>query len=204
MKYFVVSLHRCGTHSTAAYLEELGIRTRHWPVDHDGVDLQEMVRDRETDLAHVTNVLAPVIDSYQAVADVPIPALYRELFARYPDAKFLLLHRDAGDWVQSVRWKLRRGVFQPYVRTLYWTYFPSRPQRIQELSDAELVWMHGQHMAEVTAFFSQVAPDQLGVFDLYAPDTGPRLAAFLGARSTRLFPRVLPRRRDGEPAPGNR
>ena len=44
MKYFVVSLHRCGTHSTASYLEELGIRTRHWPVDHEGVDLQEMVR----------------------------------------------------------------------------------------------------------------------------------------------------------------
>ncbi len=72
-----------------------------------------MVRGRETDLAHVTDVLAPVIDSYQAVADVPIPALYRALLARYPEAKFLLLHRDASDWVQSVRWKLRGATSSP-------------------------------------------------------------------------------------------
>ena len=198
MKYFVVSLHRCGTHSTASFLDGLGIPTRHWPVDHDGVDLQEMVRGRETDLAHVTKVLEPVIDRYQAVADVPIPVLYRELFARYAEAKFLLLYRDASDWLQSVRWKLRRGDFKPYVRTVYWTYFPWKPQRIDELTDAELTWMHGQHVADVKAFFRRVAPDKLGVFDLYATDTSQRVAALLGVESARPFPHLFPRRR-GEP-----
>jgi hypothetical protein len=197
MKCFVVSLHRCGTRSTAAFLADLGMRTRHWAVEHDGVDLQERIRGRETDIAHVTTVLEPVIESCDAVADVPIPVLYRELFARYPNAKFLLLYRDPSDWIQSVRWKLRRGDFQPYVRTQYWTYFERRPDRIGELTDAELAWMHERHRAEVTDYFSRVAPDQLGVFDLYAPDTSQQIASFLGVESVRPFPHLYPRRRDG-------
>jgi Sulfotransferase domain len=195
MKCFVVSLHRCGTRSTAAFLNELGIRTRHWPVEHGGVDLQEMIRGRETDAAYVTTVLEPVIESYDAVADVPIPVLYRELFARYPEAKFLLLYRDPFDWIQSVRWKLRRGDFQPYVRVQYWTYFPRHPERIGDLTDEELVWMHGQHRNEVLAYFGRVAPDQLGVFDLDASDTSQRVASFLGVESARPFPHHHSRRR---------
>jgi hypothetical protein len=145
----------------------------------------------------VTTVLEPVIDSHDAVADVPIPVLYRELFARYPDSKFLLLYRDPSDWIQSVRWKLRRGDFQPYVRTQYWTYFGRRPDRIDELTDAELAWMHAHHRTEVTAYFSRVAPQQLGVFDLHASDTSQRIASFLGVESARPFPHLNLRRRDG-------
>ncbi|MGH7339429.1 MAG: sulfotransferase, partial [Candidatus Rokuibacteriota bacterium] len=140
MKCFVLSLHRAGTRTTAAYLEALGVRTRHWPVDHDGADLQAKVLGHETDLEHVTSVLGPVLDRYDAVADVPIPVLYRQLLARYPEAKFLLLYRHAFDWLRSVRWKLRRGDFRPYVRTVYWTYFDHRPARVAELSDADLLW----------------------------------------------------------------
>lgn len=197
-KCFVVSLHRCGTRSTAKFLNELGIRTRHWAIEHDGVNLEEMVRGRETDLAYVADVLAPVIDSYQAVADVPVPALYRELFARYEDAKFLLVYRDPVDWVGSVRWKLRRGDFRPYVRTLYWKYFDWKPERIADLTDEQLIGMHDQHRSDVEAFFRDVAPDRLGVFDLYAPDTNERIAAFLGVESTLAFPHVLSARRFAE------
>lgn len=196
MKCFVVSLHRCGTHSTASFLNDLGIRTRHWAVEHDGVNLEEMVRGRETDLGFVADVLAPVIESYQAVADVPIPALYRELFARYPDARFLLLHREPSDWLRSVRWKLRRADFRPYVRTVYWQYFDWRPERIGDITDEQLIWMHGKHLADVRGFFDRVAPDKLGDFDLYAPDTGERMAAFLGLESARALPHLFPRRRD--------
>jgi hypothetical protein len=162
-------------------------------VDHDGVDLQAKVLGHETDLEHVTRVLAPILDCYDAVADVPMPVLYRQLLARYPEAKFLLLHRHAFEWLRSVRWKLRLGEFQPYVRTVYWTYFDRRPRRVEELSDADLLWMHGQHLADVLAFFRRAGPGRLGVFDLHARDTGPRIAAFLGIESQQPFPHLFPR-----------
>jgi hypothetical protein len=205
VKCFVLSLHRSGTRSTAAYLEALGVRTRHWPIEHEGVNLQDQIVGRETDLEHVAAALAPVLDSYDAVADVPIPVLYRQLLARYPEAKFLLLYRHAFDWLRSVRWKLRQRDFAPYVRTVYWTYFDRRPARIDELSDADLLWLHGRHLADVIEFFGQAGPEQLGVFDLYAPDSGPRLAAFLGIESRRPLPHLFPRpggNADSEQPPG--
>ena len=114
----------------------------------------------------MTDVLAPVIDSYQAVADVPIPALYRELFARYPEANSCssTATRPTGS---NRRLEAPPGDFQPYVKTVHWTT-SAEPRRLRN-SDAELVWMHGQHTTEVTAFFREVAPDKLGVFDLYVP-----------------------------------
>ena len=195
MKCFVISLHRCGTRSTASHLEALGFKTRHWPIDHEGTNLEQQIVGRETDLAHVADVLAPVLESYEAVADVPVPVLYRELVARYPEAKFLLVYRNAFDWAHSVRWKLRDADFAPYVRTVYWTYLDWRPRRIEQISDAQLIWMHGRHTADVIGFFQQAAPHKLGVFDLYASDTGQKIAGFLGIDSNRSLPHLFPRPR---------
>jgi hypothetical protein len=48
------------------------------------VRLESKIEGRETDLAHVVNVIAPVIRKNDAMTDVPILTLYRELDVRYP------------------------------------------------------------------------------------------------------------------------
>jgi hypothetical protein len=193
MKCVVLSLHRSGTRSTAAYLASLGLRTRHWPVDHDGIDLEAQIAGRETDREHVATVLTPVFADHDAVADVPMPALYREMTTRDPETRFLLAYRPAFDWIRSVRWKTRDRDLSPYERVLYWMYFPSRPRRLAELSDNQLLGMHGQHLADVVAWFERAGPDRLGIFDLYAAETGPRIAAFLGLPAAGPLPHLFPR-----------
>jgi hypothetical protein len=194
VKYFVLSLHRSGTVSTANYLNWLGIPTRHWPTEHRGINLEKKVVGRETDLAYVTDVISPVLQDFQAIADVPIPVLYKELLTRYPSARFILIYRNAFDWVRSVRAHHRyayeqAGDFEPYPRVLYWHYFDWQPRSFAALTDAQLIWMHSQHTADVLAFFSRQAPTNLGVFDLYDADIGSKIAAFVGVQTQLAFPR---------------
>lgn len=199
MKYFVVSLHRSGTLSITKYFNSQGIRAKHWPVEHEGVDLETEVVGHETDHSHVVNVLSPVLESFDAFADVPIPVLYRELFSRYPHSKFIFLYRSAFDWMRSVREHYKKSgknpEFRPFVRVVYWKYFDWRPRRLDQLSDAELIWMHGQHLADVISYFLVSAPKSLALFDLYSPDLNVRIQRFIGSKAPLPFPHLNLRRR---------
>jgi hypothetical protein len=190
MKYFVVSLHRSGTLSVSDYLNRAGILAKHWPVYHDGVNLEEKIVGHETDAGFIAKVLEPVTERFDAVADVPIPVLYRELFSKYPEARFIYLYRSPLDWARSVRSHYTQAhkelEFRPFVRALYWTYFDWRPRRIDDLTDDQLIWMHGQHTANVVSFF-EAAPSQLGCFDLTDKDCGAKLAAFVGCTTPVAF-----------------
>lgn len=180
-KVFVVSLHRCGTRSTARFLKELGLRSLHRPTEAGGVDLLKAVAGREADLEAVADVMAPAIDAADAIADVPVPAIYDILARRYGKARFILVWRDTNDWIDSVRRHSREiGYLSPYGRALYWRYFPRlRPRKIDELSDLELLWMESRHTAEVISYFRS-RPERLGVFHITDPEIGSKISRFLG------------------------
>jgi hypothetical protein len=197
-KHFVISLPRTGTKSTDQFFRERGFLTVHWPTVVDGVDYQSAVVGHESNPSFVAELLQPVIARRDVFSDVPFPALYRELSARYAHAKFILAYRNAFDWVRSMRGhhaKAARG-FTPFERVLYWSYFPERPERLSDLSDRDLLGMHARHMAEAIDFFAGY-PERLGVFDLDAGDSGARVAAFAnvaGPRRLANFERRLDRR----------
>jgi hypothetical protein len=194
MKCFILSLHRCGTRSAIELLRMLGLQTVHWPVLDGKMDLRLKVAGRETDLGHVLDVVSPVIDRYQAASDVPLPALYKQLYTRHPGAKFVLLHRDPASWARSVRKHVGARDFDPFERVQYWHYFTDRPLSLAVLSDEQLEWMHRQHSAEVMAFFAEHAPDQFLAGGLEDSDCGPRIGAFLDCEHAPALPR-LPLRR---------
>ena len=188
MKCFVLSLHRTGTKSTARFLASLGLSVMHWPVQYNGIDLREKIEGRERDLNFVGDVLAPVLKTYDCVADVPIPTLYRVLYERYCEAKFILLHRDVDDWIQSVRRHAGKRQLQAFERVQYWHYFPDEPASIDDLSDQQLEDMWRRHTSEIAEFFGGRAPSQLGVFDLYSPELGCAITEFLGFSEGGEFP----------------
>jgi hypothetical protein len=188
MKYFVLSLHRTGTKSTIGFMSSLGVLGIHFPATHNGADLQQLVVGREAEPEFVAEVLSPVLEAYDSVADVPIPTLYPHLHERYPDAKYLLLHRNPSDWVRSVRSHTGRRPLRPFERVQYWHYFPGRPQSTNELSDQQLVGMCRRHVVEVIEFFNTRAPDRLGVFDLHSPQIGGEIARFVGSSARPEFP----------------
>jgi len=193
-KYFVLSLHRAGTRSTSELLAGLGIHIVHWPIRLNGwKPLQPKIAGRETDLDFVTDVLKPVINKSDGMSDVPVPVLYRPLAERYPNARFILMRRNAADWIRSVRKMIDKRPFDPYERVQYWHYFPARPERIEDLSDAELAGMCERHYAEVEAYFSQYEKTKFAQFNLEDKAAGAAVAAFVGTHVNAKMPHVTDR-----------
>ena len=151
---FNISLHRSGTQSTHDLFRRSGVSSIHWPANVGGVDYQSRIVGRETDLDFVAEVLDPVFDAYVAVSDAPIPAIYRPLAKRRPDAFFFALYRPADGWISSVRRHIGDRAFVPFEQVVYWSYFKSRPTHISELSDADLRGFHKWHYRSITDFFA--------------------------------------------------
>lgn len=151
--------------------------------------MESKILGREHDLEFVADMLTPALESYDAVTDVPIPVLYRQLFLRYPTAKFILLLRDPFDWLRSVRRHIGKRALLPYERVQYWHYLKERPMTLSEVDNQQLLRMNALHTADVIDFFQQRAPDKLGVFEL-RPESGRAIAAFLGIDADAGLPMV--------------
>lgn len=189
-KCFLLSLHRSGTRSATNVLEELGLRTAHWPVRHNGFRLQPKITGHETELDHVLGVIEPVINRYDALADVPVPVLYRNLDARYPNAKFILLRRSTPEWIRSVRKHIGKRPFNPYERVQYWHYFSQKPQSLQELSDSDLSGMNERHASQVMDYFSKHGSGKFVFHVLEDPLVGAKIGTFLGRGENARMPHI--------------
>ena len=178
LRCFPLALHRTGTRSMSNLLSS-HCSVLQYPIRYQGVDLEGSIEGRECDLEFIADTLAPALESYDSVTDVPIPVLYRQLYSRYPTAKFVLLLRNPFDWLRSVRRHIRQRELWPCERVQYWHYFKGRPSRLTDVDDQQLLRMNALHTAEVIDFFRQMAPEKLGVFEL-RPESGQSIAAFLG------------------------
>jgi hypothetical protein len=177
-KIFVVGLHRAGTQSLHVLFESAGLKAIHWPAQHDGVDYQAMAVGRETEAAHIADMLAPVIAAHDALSDVPICALYESLAAIYPDAAFLALTRPAEDWVRSIRRHTGTRALDPYERMIFWRYLPGRPDSLADISDDALIDMHRRHYEGLRSFFA--GSPRFKLLELYDPLAGEVTCDFLG------------------------
>lgn len=187
MKVFVVSLHRCATQSVAVFLTQAGFSSCHFPSIVDGVDYESQVTGRETDLHSITGLLRPVFDSFEALSDLPLPVLYRQIDAAYPNSRFIAIRRDPHDWLRSVRRHCGSRPLSPYERVQYWRYLPERPTSLDEVADDRLLEMYDQHYRAVREYFGE--RDDLLLLDLEDVRIGSRLSTFLGTRVIE-FPRV--------------
>ena len=177
-KIFVVSLHRSGTQSVDDIFIRSGLKSIHWPVLHGDVDVQAMVAGREADLEFVADKLAPIVNDFEALSDMPICALYDVFAAKYPDAVFVAAERPANDWIQSVRWHIGTRALVPYEKAGYWRYLPYRPERLADVTDIDLAGMHFRHHAELRSFFRDTG--RLKLVQLDDPLAGEEICGYLG------------------------
>ncbi len=190
-KIFVVSLHRVVTRSTDMLLSMLGYRTVHYPKFHGGRNLHDAVKGLEQDPEGVVDVMAPVIDQFDAVSDVPFPTLYRQLNERWPNSRFILAYRDPDGWVAGVRTMLRDRKLSPFVRIQYAPYIGPGHDTILDVSDAELYTMYFEHLDRVYRYFHEELgePEKLCVVCVRDPEPGETICRFLG-RDPLPLPRI--------------
>ena len=186
-KTFVVSLHRCAAQSTELFLKNAGLKTCHWPAVVDGVDYQSQIVGSETARKKIVRILKPVFDAYDAVSDVPLPALYRELDEAYPDARFVAIYRNPFDWIRSVRRHCADRPLDAYERVQYWRYLDDRPERLEDIADDVLLRVYLRHYSRLAAYFH--GRQNFLLVDLGDREIGAQIASFLGVPPAE-FPRV--------------
>ncbi len=91
-KVFVIGFQKTGTTSLEHALQFLGYRV------YGGDKNLMKYSDSEALKAYIKKTL----DSWDAVQDMPWPLFYKELYAVYPDAKYILTIRDTNKWIRSV------------------------------------------------------------------------------------------------------
>ena len=93
-RIFGIGLHKTATTSLHKALSILGYKSGHWVTAHWAKSIwREMNQDGRS----------ATLERYQALTDLPIPMLYKQLDVAYPGSKFILTVRDEFSWLDSVR-----------------------------------------------------------------------------------------------------
>ena len=181
-KIFVISLHRTMTRSTDILLSSLGYTTLHFPKFFNGENLMEAVRGLEDNPERVLQRLTPLIVSRDAFSDVPFPGLYPQLAERWPDSRFILVHRDPDHWERSARGHMKDRKLSPYNRIQYRLYVDANIQRLPEIPKGRLAEIHEQHTHQVREYFDNYLgeADRLCTVDIADGNAGEQICAFLG------------------------
>lgn len=154
-----------------------------------GADVSRAVIGHEDDLEYVADTVAPYLKDAAAAADLPFPAIYRQLASRYEDAKFILIKRDPESWAESIlkRYEVKKKVnIEPLACAFYWQYLDTRPTRTAQMDRQTLAEIYQRHCNAVTKFFA--GTDRLGTFELSDPELSVALASFLGLSTSIPFP----------------
>jgi hypothetical protein len=190
-KVFVVALHKSGTSSLHDFAVRAGLKSSHSPAVDNGVNYEKRIIPHIDDHAAILNVMAPVIERYDVHGDIPWSGLYRAAQKSYPDARFVLMERDADQWWESIaaHWSLgtmSRRV-RPYEVVAYSGLIPAQMRVISLADKALLTDAYRRHGDQVRR---TIAADNLLEIDLANPQASDQLAAFIGADAASPIRRV--------------
>lgn len=170
-KLLGIGLSRTGTLSLSLALGRLGYRTAHF-VDH-----RRVLRGQDSWLAG--DFREDSLAGYDAAVDLPVPAFYVQLDARYPGSRFILTVREAGSWIASMRrhWAATplgddpQGEYRRRVRLAMYG--------ISGFSEERMRQVYETHQRGVHQYFAH-RPDDLLVLDICGGQGWEPLCAFLG------------------------
>lgn len=130
-KIFCVGFSKTGTTSMMEALEMLGYKSQHFDpllerkliarVGHAAYTISEdYANGWPTHDSRVANSLRELLEptGVQAFGDMPYPLMFRELYAAYPDAYFILTKRDVSKWLRSAARHYKRGGTNVGIRAL--------------------------------------------------------------------------------------
>jgi hypothetical protein len=170
-KVFCLGFQKTGTSSIREALTFLGYRVGGYASFREYHDRSDLT------LAELRERVLEVADEFDAFQDSPWPIFYKELDAKYPNSKFILVIRRTEDWIRSavddfgdydsVIRQLIYGVGHPKGHEEIWIerykrhnrevqeYFQNRPQDllVLNLNQGEVTWQN------VCGFLGHEVPD---------------------------------------------
>ena len=161
----------------------LGYRSGHFP--SDPVTVAELKAGRY-DLS--------ILKRYDALSDVPIPAIFAQLDAAWPGSKFVLTVRDPDSWLESCRNAPfnradqipEAGSTREFYRVLLYGTVAFQADRF--------AWVYETHVRNVIEHFAGEKSGQLLVLDVVGGEGWEKLCPFLGVpQPDAPFPHDNPR-----------
>lgn len=173
-KIFAIGFYKTGTTTICEALQVLGYRTINGdtPGSYPGAD------DGETLLQQIGrgDYRLPTFEHFDAFTDNPYFHLWREIYAQYPQAKYILTARDEERWIESCTRFYRNRRIRPLRVWMFGKHAnpAASPESRQAWLDA-----YRAHNAAVRQHFRS-RPDQFFEFDpTQVREWGP-LCGFLG------------------------
>ncbi len=170
-KVFGVGLSKTGTSSLTEALNQLGVRSIHYPYD-----------ERTYNELRDGNYKLSILEEYQGVIDLPVVPFYAQLDRIYPNSKFILTVREKDAWLRSceLHWRLMMG---------WWDNFPQF-RRFHEFISAcvygtlkfnceRFAYVYDTHVRNVREYFKD-RPGDLLVIDICGGEGWEKLCPFLG------------------------
>ena len=173
-KVFAIGFYKTGTTTIYEALRLLGYRTINgdkpgsYPGADDGATLLRQIEAGDYRL--------PTFDLFDAFTDNPYFQLWREIYAQFPDARYILTVRDEERWIESCARFYRNRRIRPMRVWMFGKHANPGAD-----ADSRQAWLdaYRAHNAAVRAHFRD-RPQQLLEFDpTRAREWGP-LCAFLG------------------------
>jgi Sulfotransferase domain len=169
-KVFGIGLSKTGTSSLDLALNELGIRSIHFPCDRTTYD----------ELA-AGNYQLSLLKQYQALTDIPVAPFYAQLDAAYPNSKFILTVRDVESWLDSVRkhwefmwrWAENDRSFCEFIM-----FITACVYGVHRFQRDRFNYVYHRHLHEVRDYF-RTRSNQLLILDICAGDGWEKLCPFL-------------------------
>jgi len=190
-KVFGIGFYKTGTTTLYHALRTLGYHTVNgdkpgsYPGADDGETLIGLIDAGDYDL--------PTFEVFDAFTDNPYFRIWRRIYDRYPEAKYILTVRDEDAWIRScVRFYRNRRI-----RPMRVWMFGEHANPARDAASRQ-AWLdaYRSHNAEIRKFFA-TRPGQLLEFDPTGEAGWDRLCAFLEAPiPDQPWPHANPTQRD--------
>jgi hypothetical protein len=173
-KVFCIGFYKTGTTTLYEALKLLGLRTVNGdkPGSYRGAD-DGATLIRQIDAG---DFRLPTFDLFDAFTDNPYFQIWREIYAQFPDAKYILTVRDEQRWIEScVRFYANRRIRPMRV----WMFGPhADPSRSNASREA---WLdaYRAHNAAVRSHFASHSAGRYLELDLVRDPRWDELCAFL-------------------------
>lgn len=190
-KIFGVGMPKTGTSSLHRALQILGFSSCHFP--HDDTTVKEL---------ELGNYRLSILDKYDAISDVPVPAIFAQLDQSWPGSKFILTEREVDSWLDSCEhaWfnedkaMPRRKHYRYFYRALLYGCAGYNRDRFR--------WVFNKHTELVKEHFSGDKEQQLLVLNIAGGEGWDKLCPFLDVPiPDQEFPHANPRPQGGSTRP---
>ena len=190
---FNIGFYKSGTCSLAAALNMLGIPTLHW--EHEGRKVYTTLHETiEKNKQNNRKLFYGLDNTYQGFSDFKGERYFRELYAQYPNSKFILTIRPLEDWLRSVeRWESKRLLHKKLATAIKRNDVKKakhyRNQLKTSFNKKVKIRHYRRYKKEIRKFFKD-KPDQFLELRICEGEGWPELCSFLNLDQPNVdFPR---------------